>query len=310
MFGSCLFISCKKGPVPANSLMWKWSQLGVISGLTRLQRETLAKRTVQSGSLAAVRLLVTGEDAEDVGSLAPSASVIRAAAGAGQLAVVQHLRQLGCPLPRDFEPGALAAAARKGQTEMCLCFVAESCPGSCGVLPAAAFVGQVDTCEPLLAVGCPWSPEAAGAAAADGHVSLMRRLLQLSEEQPDLRSTDFEALQHGAAGGLDLAALQSLHAQYMQQIAVEKAAAVGTRVLKEAALGHTADHQQKIDRLSRSWARATRLRRCGSYLQQAMQVPGPLRLGPRPGRPAALPSAAQLQALVRERKVPPDGQAG
>jgi hypothetical protein len=60
-----------------------------------MRQEMEAKRAVETGSLDGVRGLVTGDGgAERTGTLglAPSASVLAAAAGAGQLEVIRHLR--------------------------------------------------------------------------------------------------------------------------------------------------------------------------------------------------------------------------
>jgi hypothetical protein len=239
-------ISCREGPVPAHALVWKWSQLEAVSGLTHQERGTVARRTIETGSLDAVRRLVTGEGSlEDVGTLghALTSTMFVAAAGAGQLAVAQHLRRRGCPW--DFSAGCVAAG--KGHREVCLWLLAEGCPDDLLMHNAAARGGHADTCEQLLAAGCPWSAEAAGEAADGGHVSLMRRLLQLSEEQPEQRPLDVIRLMCGAAEGLDLATLQLLHEQYMPRIPSVRAAAVGASVLQRAAWGHTADYQEKVD---------------------------------------------------------------
>ncbi len=130
---------------------------------------------------------------------------------------------------------------------MVMWLLSEGCPGRRVVLEEAAKGGHADTLEQLLAAGCPWSDAAAGAAAAGGRVSLMRRLLQLSKEQPEQRPTDPDRLLCGAAEGLGFAALQPLHAEYMPQIPAGEAAAVGKELLQRVALANTADYQLKVD---------------------------------------------------------------
>ena len=53
-------ISCSE-PVPAHALVWKWSQAEAVKGIPRLQRETVAKRAMETGCLHTVQRLVTGE---------------------------------------------------------------------------------------------------------------------------------------------------------------------------------------------------------------------------------------------------------
>ena len=82
-------ISCKEGPVPAHALAWRFSQPASVRYLTYFRRATVAERAVETGCLATVRLLVTGEGAlEDVGALGlvPLCEILAAAARAGQLA--------------------------------------------------------------------------------------------------------------------------------------------------------------------------------------------------------------------------------
>ncbi len=130
----------------------------------------------------------------------------------------------------------------------------QGCAKPQAMLIAAAKGGHADTCEQLLAAGCPWSVVAAGKAAAGGHVTLMQRLVQLSEEQPGLRPTYIKALLCGAAKGLNLAIFQSLHAQYVPQIAAAEAAAVGTRVRGGGRRWATLKTTSR--RLSGCWTRA------------------------------------------------------
>ena len=239
-------ISCREGPVPAHALVWKWSQAEAVRALTCGQRMMLAKRTVETGCLDTVQRLVTGEGGrEDVGTLglALSTDLIAAAAGLGQFAVLQHLRQRGYP----WCSSDAAAAAGQGRTDLCLWLLAEGCPKPIEMLAAAASGGHADTCEQLLAAGCPWSAEVAGKAAAGGHPSLMRRLLQLSEVQLEEWPTDVEALLVGAAEGLCRAEVKQLHAQHMKRLSADEAADVGACMLQGAALGCTADYRQKIN---------------------------------------------------------------
>jgi hypothetical protein len=243
-------ISCKNGaPVPAHALVWKWIQPEAVRGLTQREREAVAARTVETGCLDAVRRLVTGEGGlEEVGSLGLglSASTLDAAAGAGQLAVMQHLRQRGCPWPSGWSERGPAAASN-GHTEVCLWLLNQGCTGADWLLPAAAKGGHADTCEQLLAAGCLWAEYAAGKAAAGGHVRLMRRLLQLSEEQPEEWPTHAHSLLLGAAEGLELAELQRLHAQYMVKVSASQQLFGSRYMLDFAALGNTEDYEQKID---------------------------------------------------------------
>jgi hypothetical protein len=197
--------------------VWKWVQPEAVRELNCKERQTVAVRVIETGSLDAVRRLATGEGGlEDVGTLglAPSIKLLAAAAGSGQLAVVEHLLRRGCPWGKEVAH----AAAAKGHTEVSLWLLAEGCPGAKGMLLSAAEVGHADTCEQLLAAGCPVLNEAAGRAAAGGHVPLMRRLLQLSnaalEQQPEDdeglpeeyeemdQALISEGLLHGAAQGL------------------------------------------------------------------------------------------------------------
>jgi hypothetical protein len=177
-------ISCREGPVPAHALVWKGSQPEVVQGLTRTERETVAERTLETGCLHAARRLVTGEGGKgilDFGSLGipPSETWLIAAAGAGQLATVQHLRRHGCA----WGSSVASAAAGKGRTEMCLWLLAEGCPSGAHMLLDASRGVYAGTCEQLLAAGCRWSERAAGAAGG-GHIGVVRHLLQLSKERP------------------------------------------------------------------------------------------------------------------------------
>ncbi len=230
--------------MPAHALVWKWSQPEAIRGLTRKEREMVAERTVETGSMGVIWQLVTGEGGlEEVGALglAPSASLLASAAGAGRLAVVQHLlRQHGCP--RGYM--ASAAAAGKGHIEVCLWLLEEGYPDANQMPLSAAVGGDTGLCEQLLAAGYLWSEYAAGIAAAGGHIGLV---LQLSEEQPEQRPTNVSALLQGAAEGLSLATLQQLHAEYAAQIAAEEVADVGHDMLHRSAWAHTPDYPQKID---------------------------------------------------------------
>lgn len=240
-------VSCKEGqPVPAHALVWKWSQPEAVKELTALQRQVLAKQTIETGQLEAVQRLVTGEGGlEHAGMLGITActDMLTAAASAGHLHVVQHLRQRGC----DWDDRSSEAAGRQGSVELCTWLLTEPSAAHTEMLEAAAKAGHTDTCEVLLLAGCPWSRQAAGHAAAGGHVSLMRSLLQMSKAQPQQRHTDVRQLLCGGAEGLDLETLQGLNKQYWPQVPAGQAAALCAHMLSMAAQGHTADYQEKID---------------------------------------------------------------
>jgi hypothetical protein len=230
-------------PVPAHALVWRFSQPGVVRELTLQQRLRVAARAVETGCLAAVRLLVTGDGGpEGVGATgcAPLPGTLVPAARAGQLAVCQHLRQQGCP----WSEVAFHLAASKGHTDVCLWLLAEGCPGADALIEYIADGSYQEACEQLLAAGCPWSECAAGAAASGGHYSGVRWLLQLSDEQ---RPTCFSYLLSGAAFGLSLPQLQELHAQYMPRVPEDQHSEAGSRMLFSAAAALTTDFREKID---------------------------------------------------------------
>jgi hypothetical protein len=233
-------------PVPPHALVWKWSQSEAVKGLTRDQREEVARLAVESGSEAAVVRLVTGEaGVEGVGALglAPQGSFLEAAAAAGHLALCQRLQRHGCACGST----ALLRAASAGRTDVCLWLLAEGCAPSSSAVEAAARSGHAGTVLRLLAAGCAWSPLAAGMAAGGGHAQLMRQLLQLSAEQPKLRPTNAADLLARAAAGLDLPDLQALYAAHVTLVPEERRGGLLGRMLQRVAMGCAEGYEGKID---------------------------------------------------------------
>ncbi|GLC76320.1 hypothetical protein PLESTF_001766200 [Pleodorina starrii] len=131
-------------PVPHRDFARRWGNPPALRPLTWSQRRQLLRLTARSGSLANLDTLL---GLADYCPLRPD--VLEAAAGAGQLAMCQVLRQRGCPWSHS-------------------------------VLDAAAYGGDWETCCWLLANGCPWNRDAPGSAARGGHVGLMDWLLAVT----------------------------------------------------------------------------------------------------------------------------------
>ena len=253
-------------PVPPHALKSKWSKPEAVRGLTLRQRRTIAQVAVETGCLDIVRLLVTGPGGpEHVGTLGvqPLAEgVVEAAAAAGQLGILQHLLSGGC----SWDSATACTAAGQGRTQVCLwllggpskgepfCTAAKDAPVLGDMLSAAARAGQAQTCKKVVAARGHWLPYgqlyfAAGSAAAGGQVSLMDWLLgEVNSGAASAAAMRGAAqLLCDAAGGVDVQTLQRLHAQYWSRIPGGAAASVGADMLWRAALGHTANYQEKIE---------------------------------------------------------------
>ncbi|PNH08243.1 Ankyrin repeat domain-containing protein, partial [Tetrabaena socialis] len=200
-------------PVPHHAFVWRWSGMGAMRSLNRLQRRQLPCLTARSGSVANLEVLLAG-DSEGMTLEGP---VLTAAAAAGQLEVCRWLRLHGCQYSHD-------------------------------VLGEAAKGGHQAVYEWLLADGCPTHPDglraagwAAAQAAGGGQVGLMDWLLG-SDRIPHV-----PGLLEGAAAGVDLPTLQRLHHTHTYGFCESLDREERLAVLAAAAASPTADWRAKVE---------------------------------------------------------------
>jgi hypothetical protein len=201
--------------VPEYAFAQKWGQPGSCKHLPQWQKKELMRLTAESGVVANMRLLTPSKSPGKSGAAGCQLpdGILQVAAGAGQLQMCEYLCREGAPL----DSRAASAAARKGHTNLVLWCLRKGCTPCPSLLAAAAKGGHAQLLFGLLAKGVPWNPEAAGAAAEAGHERIMRRLLQLSAEDPKQRPTDAECLLFGVASGLDCSTLKVRLVMYRER---------------------------------------------------------------------------------------------
>ncbi|GLC75306.1 hypothetical protein PLESTF_001620400 [Pleodorina starrii] len=204
-------------PAPHHAFVRRWAEARALKPLTWRQRRRLLQLTARSGSLANLEAL---------------------------LALAEH-----CPL----RPDVLEAAAGGGQLAMCQALRQSGCPWSDETLREAARGGHWAVCEWLLASGCPWSGAAPGAAASGGHVGLADWLLAAAPTG----GVNAACLLRGAATACDLATLQRLYDTWSGGLL--EGTDVDDVVMPAAVLSPTPDWQAKAEWLAGRVSRPERV---------------------------------------------------
>jgi hypothetical protein len=196
-------------PVPTFAFAEKWGRREVYKSMAYWHRHELMCLTAKSGVTANLRLLAVGPASPSepgVASCALTQDVFTAAAGAGQLEMCKLLHELACP----WLNSVYQVAGRAGHMAVVRWLIDTGYPRDAATtLEVISAGGSEAIFELLVHEGFAWSPLAAGAAAAYGHSALVRRLLQLSEQNPRRKPTDVAILLRGAAMGLSCAEFQA-----------------------------------------------------------------------------------------------------
>ncbi|KXZ44962.1 hypothetical protein GPECTOR_60g740 [Gonium pectorale] len=212
-------------PVPCHAFAWRWGSPGALRNLTLNQRRQLVCLTACSGAIPNLALAL-----ECTGCRLAS-DVFEAAAGSCSSTVadtLEWLQQRGCPKGRSLE--------------------------------AAARAGNMPACEWLLANGCAWGPGAVCVAARSGHSAVAEWLLQQRPRSGDavdggdaaLMDAESMPIVAAAAAGCDLATLQRLHTQWLQQQGFGPGRpapehALPAQILAAAAASPTPDWAAKVE---------------------------------------------------------------
>jgi hypothetical protein len=112
--------------------------------------------------------------------------------------------------PYIWSTKVASGAARNGHADT-VQWLLNNGYGSTSLVDEAAEGGHAELCERLIDVGAIWTGRAPACAARNGHEGLMRRLLQLREQDPQRRSLDRHSsfdLVSGAAHGLGFEVFQ------------------------------------------------------------------------------------------------------
>jgi hypothetical protein len=197
-------------PVPEWAFAAKWGQPDAVRDLTFRKREQLMCLTAQSGVAANLRLLAVGpfgKPGSGAAGVQLTDRVFAAAAAAGQLAMCELLKELGCP---SVSYNVRMAAANAGHIDVVRLLEQTHCGADKISAEAAAARGHAELCMALLKQRRErWTAELPGTAARSGNLGLTRQLLQLSEQSPQERHTDAFSLLTGAMYGLDLATFEA-----------------------------------------------------------------------------------------------------